>query len=221
MGITVHRPDVGQGLVSNTLDFSQVESSLNDPFNNSLPAEAKLKQPVTGGVGDGKLGAVEEAAQPVTEEAAQPVKCNEQVVRPGMQVTIQTEHEDIVRESIDDRLKRGEYRAVKLETKDDFLYPAYVVDISACGPVMPSLLATFSWMTSDKQNDGAELTTNMYLKTSDGIFSIGVADSVLLRNVLDTFVRTAFGDKAKLLYSSGKSFKAYKSTSADGLRMDL
>lgn len=212
MGITVHRPDVGQNLVSNTLDFSQVESSLNDPFNNSLPAEAKLKQPVTGGV---------EAAQPVTEEAAQPVKCDEQVVRPGMQVTIQTEHEDIVRESIDDRLKRGEYRAVKLETKDDFLYPAYVVDISACGPVMPSLLATFSWMTSDKQNDGAELTTNMYLKTSDGIFSIGVADSVLLRNVLDTFVRTAFGDKAKLLYSSGKSFKAYKSTSTDGLRMDL
>lgn len=213
MGITVHRPDVGQGLVSNTLDFSQVESSLNDPFNNSLPAEAKLKQPVTGGVGDGKLGAV--------EDVAQPVQCDEQVVKPGMQVTIQTEHEDIVRESIDDRLKRGEYRAVKLETKDDFLYPAYVVDISACGPVMPSLLATFSWMTSDKQNDGAELTTNMYLKTSDGIFSIGVADSVLLRNVLDTFVRTAFGDKAKLLYSSGKSFKAYKSTSADGLRMDL
>lgn len=213
MGITVHRPDVGQSLVSNTLDFSQVESSLNDPFNNSLPAEAKLKQPVTGGVGDGKLGAV--------EDVAQPVQCDEQVVKPGMQVTIQTEHEDIVRESIDDRLKRGEYRAVKLETKDDFLYPAYVVDISACGPVMPSLLATFSWMTSDKQNDGAELTTNMYLKTSDGIFSIGVADSVLLRNVLDTFVRTAFGDKAKLLYSSGKSFKAYKSTSADGLRMDL
>lgn len=213
MGITVHRPDVGQDLVSNTLDFSQVESSLNDPFNNSLPAEAKLKQPVTGGVGDGKLGAV--------EDVAQPVQCDEQVVKPGMQVTIQTEHEDIVRESIDDRLKRGEYRAVKLETKDDFLYPAYVVDISACGPVMPSLLATFSWMTSDKQNDGAELTTNMYLKTSDGIFSIGVADSVLLRNVLDTFVRTAFGDKAKLLYSSGKSFKAYKSTSADGLRMDL
>lgn len=213
MGITVHRPDVGQGLVSNTLDFSQVESSLNDPFNNSLPAEAKLKQPVTGGVGDGKLGGV--------EDVAQPVQCDEQVVKPGMQVTIQTEHEDIVRESIDDRLKRGEYRAVKLETKDDFLYPAYVVDISACGPVMPSLLATFSWMTSDKQNDGAELTTNMYLKTSDGIFSIGVADSVLLRNVLDTFVRTAFGDKAKLLYSSGKSFKAYKSTSADGLRMDL
>lgn len=213
MGITVHRPDVGQDLVSNTLDFSQVESSLNDSFNNSLPAEAKLKQPVTGGVGDGKLGAV--------EEVAQPVQCDEQVVKPGMQVTIQTEHEDIVRESIDDRLKRGEYRAVKLEAKDDFLYPAYVVDISACGPVMPSLLATFSWMTSDKQNDGAELTTNMYLKTSDGIFSIGVADSVLLRNVLDTFVRTAFGDKAKLLYSSGKSFKAYKSTSADGLRMDL
>lgn len=213
MGITVHRPDVGQGLVSNTLDFSQVESSLNDPFNNSLPAEAKLKQPVTGRVGDAKLGGV--------EEAAQPVQCDEQVVKPGMQVTIQTEHEDIVRENIDDRLKRGEYRAVKLETKDDFLYPAYVVDISACGPVMPSLLATFSWMTSDKQNDGAELTTNMYLKTSDGIFSIGVADSVLLRNVLDTFVRTAFGDKAKLLYSSGKSFKAYKSTSADGLRMDL
>ena len=213
MGITVHRPDVGQDLVSNTLDFSQVESSLNDHFNNSLPAEAKLKQPVTGGVGDGKLGAV--------EDVAQPVQCDEQVVKPGMQVTIQTEHEDIVRESIDDRLKRGEYRAVKLETKDDFLYPAYVVDISACGPVMPSLLATFSWMTSDKQNDGAELTTNMYLKTSDGIFSIGVADSVLLRNVLDTFVRTAFGDKAKLLYSSGKSFKAYKSTSADGLRMDL
>lgn len=213
MGITVHRPDVGHNLVSNTLDFSQVESSLNDPFNNSLPAEAKLKQPVTGGVGDGKLGAV--------EDVAQPVQCDEQVVKPGMQVTIQTEHEDIVRESIDDRLKRGEYRAVKLETKDDFLYPAYVVDISACGPVMPSLLATFSWMTSDKQNYGAELTTNMYLKTSDGIFSIGVADSVLLRNVLDTFVRTAFGDKAKLLYSSGKSFKAYKSTSADGLRMDL
>lgn len=213
MGITVHRPDVGQGLVSNTLDFSQVESSLNDPFNNSLPAEAKLKQPVTGGVGATKLGGV--------EDVAQPVQCDEQVVKPGMQVTIQTEHEDIVRESIDDRLKRGEYRAVKLETKDDFLYPAYVVDISACGPVMPSLLATFSWMTSDKQNDGAELTTNMYLKTSDGIFSIGVADSVLLRNVLDTFVRTAFGDKAKLLYSSGKSFKAYKSTSADGLRMDL
>lgn len=213
MGITVHRPDVGQGLVSNTLDFSQVESSLNDSFNNSLTAEAKLKQPVTGGVGDAKLGGV--------EEAAQPVQCDEQVVKPGMQVTIQTEHKDIVRESIDDRLKRGEYRAVKLETKDDFLYPAYVVDISACGPVMPSLLATFSWMTSDKQNDGAELTTNMYLKTSDGIFSIGVADSVLLRNVLDTFVRTAFGDKAKLLYSSGRSFKAYKSTSADGLRMDL
>ena len=213
MGITVHRPDVGHDLVSNTLDFSQVESSLNDLFNNSLPAEAKLKQPVTNGVGDGKLGAV--------EDVAQPVQCDVQVVKPGMQVTIQTEHEDIVRESIDDRLKRGEYRAVKLETKDDFLYPAYVVDISACGPVMPSLLATFSWMTSDKQNDGAELTTNMYLKTSDGIFSIGVADSVLLRNVLDTFVRTAFGDKAKLLYSSGKSFKAYKSTSADGLRMDL
>lgn len=213
MGITVHRPDVGQDLVSNTLDFSQVDSSLNDPFNDSLPAEAKLKQPVTAGVEDAKLGNV--------EEAAQPVQCDEQVVKPGMQVTIQTEHEDIVRESIDDRLKRGEYRAVKLETKDDFLYPAYVVDISACGPVMPSLLATFSWMTSDKQNDGAELTTNMYLKTSDGIFSIGVADSVLLRNVLDTFVRTAFGDKAKLLYSSGKSFKAYKSTSADGLRMDL
>lgn len=213
MGITVHRPDVGQDLVSNTLDFSQVESSLNDPFDNSLPAEAKLKQPVTGGVGDAKLGGV--------EDVAQPVQCDEQVVKPGMQVTIQTEHEDIVRESIDDRLKRGEYRAVKLETKDDFLYPAYVVDISACGPVMPNLLATFSWMTSDKQNDGAELTTNMYLKTSDGIFSIGVADSVLLRNVLDTFVRTAFGDKAKLLYSSGKSFKAYKSTSADGLRMDL
>lgn len=213
MGITVHRPDVGQDLVSNTLDFSQVDSSLNDPFNDSLPAEAKLKQPVTAGVEDAKLGNV--------EEAAQPVQCDEQVVKPGMQVTIQTEHVDIVRESIDDRLKRGEYRAVKLETKDDFLYPAYVVDISACGPVMPSLLATFSWMTSDKQNDGAELTTNMYLKTSDGIFSIGVADSVLLRNVLDTFVRTAFGDKAKLLYSSGKSFKAYKSTSADGLRMDL
>ena len=213
MGITVHRPDVGQDLVSNTLDFSQVDSSLNDPLNSSLPAEAKLKQPVTGGVEDAKLGGV--------EDVAQPVQCDEQVVKPGMQVTIQTEHEDIVRESIDDRLKRGEYRAVKLETKDDFLYPAYVVDISACGPVMPSLLATFSWMTSDKQNDGAELTTNMYLKTSDGIFSIGVADSVLLRNVLDTFVRTAFGDKAKLLYSSGRSFKAYKSTSADGLRMDL
>jgi hypothetical protein len=220
MGITVHRPDVGQNLVSNTVDFSQVESSLNNPFNNSLPAEAKLKQPVTSGVGDAQP-VTEEAAQPVTEEAAQPVKCDEQVAKPGMQVTIQTEHKDIVRESIDDRLKRGEYRAVKLETKDDFLYPAYVVDISACGPVMPSLLATFSWMTSDKQNDGAELTTNMYLKTSDGIFSIGVADSVLLRNVLDTFVRTAFGDKAKLLYSSGKSFKAYKSTSTDGLRMDL
>lgn len=213
MGITVHRPDVGQNLVSNTLDFSQVDSSLDDPFNNSLPAEAKLKQPVTSRVEDAKLEGV--------EEAAQPVQCDEQVVKPDMQVTVQTEHEDIVRESIDDRLKRGEYRAVKLETKDDFLYPAYVVDISACGPVMPSLLATFSWMTSDKQNDGAELTTNMYLKTSDGIFSIGVADSVLLRNVLDTFVRTAFGDKAKLLYSSGKSFKAYKNTSADGLRMDL
>lgn len=201
MGITVHKPEDGQNFTG-SFNFNNIDQAL-DEYNRGLKVEERLTPPSH------------------SASLYQPETCNEPVEKPSIQMTVENNHQELVREGIDNRLKRGEYRAVKLETKDDFLYPAYVVDISECGPVMPSLLATFSWLTSDKQNEGAELTTNMYLKTSEGIFSIGIADSVLLRNVLDSFVATAFGDKAKLLYSSGRGFRTYKNSNADGLRMDL
>lgn len=125
---------------------------------------------------------------------------------------------NLISNDVEDAIKQKVVKTALLNTTDNIIIPAYLIDLSQINLIMQCVLEGLkSMIAPDNKGD----TAIYILNPNNNLVLAGKGIKQDLYQVLEPYIEAVFGDKAKVYINNGKGFKKIKKLAVDSVVLDI